>query len=273
MAPAWRLYDNLGRCSRGASRSQTGLSRGVAGSTMVLEAIGEILQLTLSVAALYLLLRLYAWHREPSWSEQLDTRRSAIVSLLALAVAAVMVAEDALSGESHPIDHAMLMFIREHVPTTLTEAFDWITLTGSARVLTPLTLAMSAGLWVARRRAEARLVAGSVICAAALVYLVKVTVARERPALWDAHWYWGSSFPSGHTLVVAALATSVALIAARTWPGARIVALGAALAWVVLVGLSRLVLGVHWPTDVVVAGCLGAAIPLAFSLALEPLRA
>ncbi|HEY6353172.1 MAG TPA: phosphatase PAP2 family protein, partial [Burkholderiaceae bacterium] len=76
-------------------------------------------------------------------------------------------------------------------------------------------------------------------------------------------------FPSGHTLVMAAFAMSAALVAGTLWPGARVPALVLAFAWTVLVGLSRLVLGVHWPTDVVVAACLGTAIPLAFSLALE----
>jgi undecaprenyl-diphosphatase len=42
---------------------------------------------------------------------------------------------------------------------------------------------------------------------------------------------------------------------------------------VLLVGFSRLVLGVHWPTDVVVAACLGAAIPLGLSFSLEHRRA
>jgi undecaprenyl-diphosphatase len=102
-----------------------------------------------------------------------------------------------------------------------------------------------------------------------VVYGMKVIIGRERPALWEVQWYWGSSFPSGHTLVMAAFATSAALVAGRLWPAVRVPALVLALAWTLLVGLSRLVLGVHWPTDVMVATCLGMAMPLAFGLALE----
>ncbi len=236
---------------------------------MLLEAAEEIAQLALSVAAMYFALRLALRLQRSPWSEHLDRRRAVLACLLALMAAAVMVAEDTLKGQSDPIDRAVLLWIREHVPAPLTPGFEVITLTASSTVLTPLTLAVTALLGFARRRNSALLVAGSVLCAALIVFGMKVIIGRDRPALWEVQWYWGSSFPSGHTLVMAAFATSAALVAGGLWPRARVPALVLALAWTLLVGLSRLVLGVHWPTDVMVAACVGMAIPLGISFALE----
>jgi undecaprenyl-diphosphatase len=236
---------------------------------MLLEAAEEISQLALSVAAIYFALRLVLRLQGSPWGEHVDRRRAAVLCLLALTAAAVMVAEDTLKGQSGFVDMAALVWIREHVPAALTPWFEAITFSASSTVLTPLTIAATAGLLAMRRRAGALLVAGSVVCAALVVYGMKVIIGRERPALWEVQWYWGSSFPSGHTLVMAAFATSAALVAGRLWPAVRVPALVLALAWTLLVGLSRLVLGVHWPTDVMVATCLGMAMPLAFGLALE----
>ena len=128
---------------------------------------------------------------------------------------------------------------------------------------------MAIVLWFSKRRYEAILLASSVITASIVVYLLKMAVGRERPALWDTEWYWGSSFPSGHTLVFAAFATATVICIGRLWPAAHKVALVAGLSGVVLVGLSRLVLGVHWPTDVLAAACIGMFLPLAINVALE----
>ena len=80
-------------------------------------------------------------------------------------------------------------------------------------------------------------------------------------------WYWGSSFPSGHTLTTAAFSTAAALCVARIWPWAGTLAMALAVLWTGLVAVSRLVLGVHWPSDVLAAMCLGAFIPLLISVA------
>lgn len=236
---------------------------------MLLQTAEELIQLALSVAAMYLALRLVLRRQPSPWGEHVDRRRAAVMCLLALMAAAVMVAEDTLNGESGPIDKATLLWLRQHVPAALTPWFEGITFTASSTVLTPLTIAATVGLLASRRRAGALLVAGSVVCAALVVYGMKLIIGRERPALWEVQWYWGSSFPSGHTLVMAAFATSAALVAGHVWPGLRVPVLLLALAWTLLVGLSRLVLGVHWPTDVMVAACIGLAIPLALGLALE----
>jgi undecaprenyl-diphosphatase len=235
----------------------------------LLKAIGDIVELALVVGSLYFAMRMYLRRAQPAWAEPLDRRRLALLWLLALGAAAVKLTEDVLGGESGPIDKGILLFLHAQVPSALTGFFDAVTLSASAAVLTTLTIAATIALAIAKRRFEAMLLAGSVTGAAALVYAVKVLIGRERPMLWDAQWYWGSSFPSGHTLVVAAFAAANALILGRLWPAARLSALVVALMWVVLVAFSRLILGVHWPTDVLAAACIGAAIPLGLRFILE----
>ncbi len=237
---------------------------------LLLEILEDIAKLALSVAALYVGLRLVLRHRRPAWHDRVDQRRAAFLWLLMLGASAVMVAEDALGGDSHLIDRHILLFIREQLPAMLTLPFEWITLTASGHVLTPLTIATSVALYFTQRRGDAMLVAGSVTCGAVLVYVLKMLVERERPKLWAGEWYWGSSFPSGHTLAMACFRDrhrvgDRAHVAGAARAGAGAGA-GVGRCWS---AFSRLVLGVHWPTDVVVAACIGAAIPLGFSFRLE----
>lgn len=236
---------------------------------MIFELFKDTTTLVLVVACLYFALGAYARLKHPAWSGPLAHRRLAVLVVLVLAASAIKVTEDVLGGESGPIDEAILVFIRAHVPRALTGFFEAITNSASSMVLLPIAAVATIALLCARRRFEALLVAASVILGATAVYAVKAAVGRARPALWDTQWYWGSSFPSGHTLVVAAFATSAALCVGRIWPRMRTLALSMALLWIFLVALSRLVIGVHWPTDVLVAACIGAFLPLAISVALE----
>ena len=237
---------------------------------MIFEPIWDLAKLALSVAFLYLALGVYVHRRQPHWIEALQRRRMTILWTLVLAVSVIKVVEDVLGGESGPIDEWILMLIHALVPSSLNAFFAAITFTGSGRVLVSLTVVTTLTLLVAKRRFEALLLAASVIVAAMLVYVLKTLVGRARPVLWDTEWYWGSSFPSGHTLVVAAFAMAAALCTMRIRPQTRRLAMSVALSWISLVALSRLVLGVHWPTDVLAAACIGMLLPLATSIALEP---
>jgi undecaprenyl-diphosphatase len=102
------------------------------------------------------------------------------------------------------------------------------------------------------------------------VRLIKPQVARIRPCNADpkhvAHPLGcgaGLSFPSTHATDTAAAA------AILTWGAPRLSPVGIGLA--LLVGISRVYLGVHWPTDVLAGWALGAAVGLAL-LALNRLR-
>lgn len=236
---------------------------------MILELIGDLTRMALIVAALYLAFGAYVQRRRQTWAAPMAKRRFAILLGLVLLVSALKVGEDVHGGDSGLVDRSILVFIHNHVPGALTRFFEGVTVSGSALVLFPLTVAGAAGLLFMRRRQEALLLAGSVAGGELLVFLVKTAVGRARPDLWHTATYWGSSFPSGHTLVTAAFATAAVLCMDRIQPAARVFTLPAALAWIILVACSRLVLGVHWPTDVLAAACIGAFLPLAMSVVLE----
>jgi undecaprenyl-diphosphatase len=236
---------------------------------LLIELVQYGLVVALVVPALHFAFGAYARHRRPGWSATFERRRLAILVLLVCVVAAIQVGEDVLDGDTGPIDEAILRFLHENVSGPFIAFFEAFTLTGSSKVLAPLTAAGAIGLVVARRRFEAILLAASSIVGGLLVYAIKGLVQRERPQLWETASYWGTSFPSGHTLAVAAFATAAALCVARIRPALGPVAIAIAAGWVALVALSRLVLGVHWPTDVLVAACIGAAVPLTISVAHE----
>jgi len=227
----------------------------------------DIVKLSLFVVGAYALVGAYARRRRPQWTDHLTKRRLAVLGILTLAVGGIKLIEEVVAKESGPIDAAILWFIRDHVPATLNGFFAVITFSGSARFLLPVAVVVTLALLAAQRRFEALLVGTSVLTATLVVWGMKAIVGRARPALWEAQWYWGSSFPSGHTLSTAAFATAAALCVARIWPRAGTLAMALAVWWAGLVAVSRLVLGVHWPSDVLVAMCLGFFIPLMISVA------
>ena len=129
-----------------------------------------------------------------------------------------------------------------------------VTMLGTVPVVLPLLLL--AGVVAARRSGRWVLVlAGPVLLfvGQAVRYTAMVVVDRPRPPMADwSRFASGQSFPSGHTTTSAlGYGLMLLLVAAsvRSRPGRAAVAV-VLLGVAVLVGVSRVVLGVHWPTDV-----------------------
>ena len=241
---------------------------------MTLIAIGEslldILKLALYIACAFMALSMYAKYNKALWLLALAGKRFAVLTLLTLIVVGIKIFEDVLSKESGPVDTATLWFIKQNTSPALAGFFSVVTWTGAAVFLVPATVVLCGMLLAKRHRREAILLAVTMTSGWAITYALKALVNRARPELWSTTWYWGSSFPSGHTLSTAAFATALTLVATRLWPQSRHIALPIAVLWIGLMGLSRLVLGVHWPSDVLAAVCLGLFIPLAINLLLFP---
>jgi len=132
----------------------------------------------------------------------------------------------------------------------------WVTWLGSLRMLLPLIGVGAWFLYRGGRGREAGFVILAVLGSSALSHLVKLWVARPRPDLFAA-WLplsetW--SYPSSHAMQATAAALAL-ILAARRRSAAWVAALGFA---VLLVGVSRIYLQVHFPSDVIV-GMLAAA--------------
>ncbi|HMI40591.1 MAG TPA: phosphatase PAP2 family protein [Sphingomicrobium sp.] len=131
----------------------------------------------------------------------------------------------------------------------LTRAGIWASFLGSAEVTLPLTfLAVMFLLW-RRRPIHAAVLFAAVLSERVLVEYLKVWIGRPRPdPAFQAAALQSLAFPSGHAANSMTAFVAIALFCAPK-PERR-VALIAAIGASVLVGLSRPLLGVHWPSDV-----------------------
>jgi len=215
----------------------------------------------------YLAIRWFALRRNPK--TPIAAHRLLILVLLATALVLVKVSEDAIGGESRNFDQQVLLWIHAHtVPALPTLAYA-LTFTGSWKFLGASGVIALGVFTFLRRNWESLLLALSMLAAWLLTWGLKVVVSRERPSLWETQHYWGASFPSGHTLNTTCFATAMVLCLARIWPQSRKAATVFACLWSALVACSRMVLGVHWPTDVMAAACIGLLIPLILEFLLD----
>jgi membrane-associated phospholipid phosphatase len=130
-----------------------------------------------------------------------------------------------------------------------------ITTLGSAPVVIVGVLIAVGTLAYYRRLRPALFLLFSAAGTAAVNVLFKLIFHRQRPSLWQHLVNEGSySFPSGHAMISSALALSVILLLWNTRYRWQAVAAGSAYA--VLIGLSRLYLGVHYPSDVLAGWCV-----------------
>lgn len=197
----------------------------------------------------------------------------AILGLLAFLALAAAVAE----GETETLDRAILMALRQpgrsHEPIGphwLAGAAMDITTLGSLTVLALLILLACVMLAGLRRWGQ---VLQLLVCAGgglALSEGLKALFRRARPGLDDrALETINASFPSGHALLSAAVFLTLGTMAAGFVQGRRpkALALGTAVALSLLVGVSRIYLGVHWASDVLAGWSVGAAWAMACWLA------
>ena len=201
----------------------------------------------------------------------------------ALSLTFAKIAEEMLDGDLQDFDRAVLLALRHATapekplgPLWLQTAARDVTSLGSPAVLTLVTAACLGFLALKRQWDAAIFVLASICGGSVLSSALKNLLQRARPsfaaAAAETQTY---SFPSGHAFLSAVTFLTLGALLARMEPrpGVKIYILAVAIVITILVGISRVYIGAHWPSDVLAGWCAGAAWAILCWLVAERFQA
>jgi membrane-associated phospholipid phosphatase len=203
------------------------------------------------------------------WLRALPPRRVALFGVAIIAsIGFVILAAEMRAGALDRLDRAVELAIHRldaRPPDLVMEAAAQL---GANVVLLPVVALVTALAIRMRRRAVAIILVIDTIVVIAAYSALKVMFSRERPRLFDKIALpTGYSFPSGHAMSAVGVYGVIAAALIALYPRARRPVIAAAIALIAMIGLSRIYLGVHWPSDVI-GGFLGGVPPLVVSVHL-----
>jgi undecaprenyl-diphosphatase len=179
------------------------------------------------------------------------------------------VADEVVEGDSHALDTALLLALRDPAdpadpigPGWLVTVARDVTALGGFTIITIITVALAGLLWLQGHRSTMVFLLVAVAGGSAVSTLFKMGFDRPRPDLVPhGTEVLTTSFPSGHSMMAAVAYLTLAVLSARVQErrSVQVYLLVLAVLLTVAVGVTRVYLGVHWPTDVLAGWCAGAA--------------
>lgn len=180
----------------------------------------------------------------------------------------VELAEEVREKETQTVDEGVLLLVNGTASPQLDAVMAGLTHLGGAWAVALITVGLALVLWQKRLRRMAALLAATVGGAATINILLKAFFQRDRPELWERIVTENSySFPSGHAMASSALALGLMVI---FWPTRwRWLVVGIGCIYMVVIGFTRLYLGVHYPTDVIAGWLVSAAWATVVAVTLQ----
>jgi undecaprenyl-diphosphatase len=217
------------------------------------------------------------------FAHRIDSKILVLFLVLSLAAFGLLwLAGEVLEGDTFAIDRVILRGLRTTADTAIPIGPKWlahamvdVTALGSVTVLTLITILAVSYLLAIRKHTTAVFVALAVASSAVLSSALKSEFHRMRPDVVPHLVEVSSaSFPSGHAMNSALVYLTLATLLARSQKEARvrIFLIAVAIVLTLLVGISRVYLGVHWPSDVVAGWSLGALWAALCSVASKALQ-
>jgi undecaprenyl-diphosphatase len=206
--------------------------------------------------------------------KQLPVPRFLVPILLAAACAwsFIEIADEVVEGETRAIDEGIILALRTSDPhdpigpAWFEEAVRDLTALGSTLVLSMAVVTVVGFLLLMRHWRAALFTFAASVGGQLASHLLKEFFGRPRPDLIPHEVaVFTHSFPSGHAMMSAVVYLTLAALAARLMDHRRLklYAMSVAVAFTVLIGVSRVYLGVHWPSDVLAGWMIGAGWALA----------
>lgn len=201
------------------------------------------------------------------WAHKISPRLSSFIAFFGVFWLGVCVlttyvlaelSDEVLEQEAFAIDKIILLTIHQLANPVLDSLMVGITRMGDPRTVVPLTAIVFVLLLWRHYYLEAKFFALDTFGGAVLSYFLKLAFSKQRPQLWDSAINEVTfSYPSGHALGSVVLYGFSSYLVATLYPRYAKIAYIIGLLLIVLIGFSRLYLGVHWPTDIVGGYAIG----------------
>jgi len=181
----------------------------------------------------------------------------------------MQIAGEVLEGDTHALDTRLLLALRSPTdpevlrgPRPMYEVFRDLTALGGYAILSLMTVGVVGFLSLSGHGRDARFVLTAIVGGWILAFALKSVFDRPRPDLVPhLSSAFSSSFPSGHSLMSAVVYLTLGSLLTNMVTSTRLkwYFLGAAALLAFLVGVSRVAMGVHYPSDVIAGWCVGLA--------------
>ena len=215
------------------------------------------------------------------WNSHIDSRITTLITTIevtGLVICLLIIyllaklSEEVWEKEAFAFDKTILLWIHQFANPTWDNIMLNITKLGNPTTVVTIAIITFAILWLKRYRQEAKIFAIHALGGAILSYGLKLSFSKQRPQLWQQLITETSySYPSGHALGSMVIYGFLAYLLASHYIKFAKIIYTLAVILIGAIGLSRLYLGVHWPTDVI-AGYGVGYLWLMFSIIMLKLQ-
>jgi len=161
--------------------------------------------------------------------------------------------------DAFKFDTSFLLWLHQFANPVLDQLMLGLTQLGNPIVVMPIASITLAALIWKRQFSEAQMFAIACLGATILNTGLKLVFGKPRPALWEQLIVETSySFPSGHALGSVVLYGAIAYLLSQSYPHLARLIYALAISLILAICLSRLYLGVHWPTDILAGVSMGS---------------